>query len=338
MKAGVWSGGAEISCREVADPVPGPGELLVEIAYCGICGTDLHILDGEFDVGPPPQVLGHEASGTVVAAGPGADPALVGEPVGLNPIGPCGICAWCRRGLVTHCRRPNYSASGFAELGLYRPHQVHPLPAGVALRDAALLEPWATALRAVEAARLEPGENVLVIGAGSLGLLVATAARLCAAATVTVSEPRSRNRRLALDRGADAAVDAGRDDLAALAAEVGELGGFDAVFEVAGAGPALAAAPSLLRRAGRLVVLGVHAPAATVPFEPRALTDRELSVLGSFGGGSSFARAAALLGRIDAASLVTAEAPLEEIGALFERVRGGDEVKAMVRASGEGRG
>lgn len=334
MKAGVWPGGSEISCREVEDPVPGPGELLVEIAYCGICGTDLHILDGEFDVGPPPQVLGHEASGTVAAAGPGADPALVGQAVGLNPIGPCGTCAWCRRGLGTHCRHPDYSASGFAELALYRPHQVHPLPDGVALRDAALLEPWATALRAVEAARLEPGENVLVIGGGSLGLLVATAARLLGAATVTVSEPRSRNRRLALDRGADAAVDPTRDDLGALAAEVGELRGFDAAFEVAGAGPALAAAPAQLRRAGRLVVLGVHAPGATVPFEPRALTDRELTVLGSFGGGGSFSRAAALLGRIDGGSLVTAQALLEEIEGLIERVREGAEVKAMVRAGG----
>lgn len=335
MKAGVWEGGAEISCREVETPVPGPGELLVEIAYCGVCGTDLHILDGEFDVGPPPQVLGHEAAGVVAAAGPGTDPGLVGQPVGLNPIGPCGSCVWCRRGHPTHCRRPYFSASGFAESALYRPHQVHLLPAGLPLRDAALLEPWATALRAAEAARLEPGENVLVIGGGSLGLLVATAARLLGAASVTVSEPRSRNRRLALDRGADAAIDPARDDLLALAAEVGELGGFDAVFEVAGAAAALEQAPALLRRGGRLVVLGVHKPETTVPVEPRALTDRELSILGSFGGGDAFARAAALLPRIDAASLVTAEAPLERIDELFGWVRGGDEVKAMVVPRGE---
>jgi threonine dehydrogenase-like Zn-dependent dehydrogenase len=331
LKAGVWEGDGEIRCREVEPPRPGAGEALVEIAYCGICGTDLHILDGEFRIGRPPQVLGHEASGVVAAVGAGVDPEWVGRRVGLNPIGPCGVCVWCRRGLVSHCSDPYFSAKAFAELALYRPNQLHPLPDGLPLLDAALLEPWATAVRAVETARLEAGENVLVIGGGSLGLLVATAARLLGSGSVSVSEPRAANRALALRRGADAAVDPTAEDLAALAAGSGELGGFDAIFEVAGAPPALAAAPALLRPGGRLVILGVHGAEVGVPFRPREVTDRELAILGSFGGGDAFARATALLPKIDGGSLVTAVEPLGEIATLFARVREGAEVKAMLR-------
>jgi 2-desacetyl-2-hydroxyethyl bacteriochlorophyllide A dehydrogenase len=331
VKAGIWEGGGTIACGEVEQPRPGAGELLVEIAYCGVCGTDLHILDGKFDVGPPPQVLGHEASGVVVAGGPGTDPELIGRAVGLNPIGPCGVCAWCRAGHPTHCRNPYYSASAYAEYALYRPQQLFALPAGVPLAAAALLEPWATALRATEAARLRAGENVLVIGGGSLGLLVAAAARALGAATVTVSEPRRRNRELALARGASAAVDPGEQDLAALAAATGELRGFDVAFEVAGVTAALEGAPALLRRGGRLVVLGVFGAEVTVPVAPTQLTERELTILGSFGGGGSFGRAAALLPALDAASLLTAVEPLEAIAELFGRVRAGAEIKALIQ-------
>ena len=330
MKAGIWEGDGTISCGEVEQPQPGAGELLVEIAYCGVCGTDLHILDGKFDVGPPPQVLGHEASGVVVAGGPRTDPELIGSAVGLNPIGVCGTCAWCRAGHPTHCRRPYYSASGYAEFALYRPQQLFRLPAGLPLLDAALLEPWATALRAVETARMRAGENVLVIGAGSLGLLVASASRVLGAAAVTVSEPRRRNRELALARGAVAAVDPA-EDLGARAAATGELGGFDVVFEVAGAAAVLEQAPKLLRRGGRLVVLGVFGAEVTVPVAPSLLTDRELTILGSFGGGDSFGRAASLLAAADARSLVTAVEPVERIAELVARIRAGEEVKAMVR-------
>jgi len=334
LKAGVWEGDGEIRCRQVEAPRPGRGEVLVEIAYCGICGTDLHILDGEFRIGRPPQILGHEASGVVVEVGAEVEPDWVGRRVGLNPIGPCGVCVWCRRGMPTHCLHPYFSAKAFAELALYRPNQLHPLPDDLPLSAAALLEPWATAVRAVETARLEAGENVLVIGGGSLGLLVATAARLLGAGSVIVSEPRAANRELAVRRGADLAIDPGSEDLRAPAADCGELRGFDVVFEVAGVGPALAEAPALLRPAGRLVVLGVHDAEATVPFSPRALTDRELSVHGSFGGGASFARATALLGKIEADSLITAIEPLEQIAPLLARVRAGEEVKAMVRPAG----
>lgn len=331
MKAGVWNGGGEIHCREVERPVPGPNEVLVEIAYCGICGTDLHILDEEFDVGPPPQVLGHEASGVVVAVGDGVADELIGSEVGLDPMGVCGLCAWCLRGYYTHCRRKYFSASAFAEAALYRPHQLHPLPAGLSPRDGALLEPWATALRAVEKARLQGGENVLVIGGGTLGLLTATAARLLGAASVIVSELRQENRELALARGADAVTDPRSGELPELAASSSELRGFDVIFEVAGAEGALTEAPGLLRRGGRLVILGIFPPQASVPFVVRGLTDREISVHGSFGGAGSFARAASLLPRIDGESLVTSVEPIERIAELFGRVRTGAEVKAMVR-------
>ncbi|MDX6623395.1 MAG: hypothetical protein QOE75_1327 [Solirubrobacterales bacterium] len=331
MKAGIWEGGGTISCGEVERPQPGAGELLVEIAYCGVCGTDLHILDGEFDVGPPPQVLGHEAAGVVVAGGPETDPDLIGRAVGLNPIGPCGTCVWCRAGHPTHCRRPYFSASAYAEYALYRPQQLYRLPGGVPLLDAALLEPWATALRAVETARVRAGENVLVIGGGSLGVLLATAARAFGAASITVSEPRRRNRELAKVRGADAAVDPAVEDLERLAAATGELRGFDVVFEVAGVAAALQQAPALLRRAGRLVVLGVFGAEMRIPLAPTALTERELTILGSFGGGESFGRAASLLSAVDAASLVTAVEPVERIAELFGRIRAGEEVKGMIQ-------
>jgi 2-desacetyl-2-hydroxyethyl bacteriochlorophyllide A dehydrogenase len=331
VKAGVWEDAGVIRCRERAKPEPAAEELLVEVAYCGFCGTDSHIIDGSYEVGPPPQVIGHEVSGVVSAAGPGADPSLVGQAVACNPVGCCGTCAWCRDGLPTHCRNKSFSASGFAEFAVYRPQQLFPVPEGLSLLDAAFLEPAATALRAVESARMRAGENVLVIGGGSLGLLVASVARLCGAGSVTVSEPRKRNRDLALQRGADAAVDPSVEDLRQIASAVGERRGFDVVFEVAAVAEALELAPSLARRGGRVVVLGVFDAERTVPFRPAALTEREISIAGSYGGGNCFDRAVELLGALDPSMLVTTVEPLERIADVYPAVAAGRQIKAMLR-------
>jgi 2-desacetyl-2-hydroxyethyl bacteriochlorophyllide A dehydrogenase len=330
MRAGVWEAIGEIGSREWAQPTVEPGEVLVKVAYCGLCGSDPHIIEGVLPVGAPPQVLGHEVSGTIAEIGAGVRGWSVGTRVAANLYGYCGSCAWCRDGQPNHCRRKFFAAQGFAEFAVYRPEQLFELPSDVSLEVGALLEPVATSLHAVDVAELRAGENVLVIGGGPLGLIVAQLARLAGAATVMVSELRPRNRELAVALGADRGLDPGSDDLAAVAATVGARRGFDVVFEVAGAPKAAEAAVELLCTRGRLVIVGVSPPEATISLRPFLLFEKEIVVRGAVAADRTFQRAVALLNRLALEPLISAIEPLDDIARVYEGHRAGEYVKVLL--------
>jgi (R,R)-butanediol dehydrogenase/meso-butanediol dehydrogenase/diacetyl reductase len=330
MKAGVWEGIGRIDCRSWDDPRPGPDEVLVRVAYCGFCGSDPHIIEGNLPIGAPPQVLGHEVAGEIVEIGAAVRGLTPGLRVGCNLYAYCGRCPWCQAGQPNHCRRKYFSAKGFAELALYRPEQLFVLPDELSLEIGALLEPVATCLHAVEIADVRLGDHVLVIGAGPLGLIVAQLAKASGAATVTVSEPREANRELALALGADAAVDPVADDLSAVARSTGDRGGYDVVFEVAGVPAALQTAPGLCSTRGRVVVVGVFARAITVPFNPYDLYEREISVRGAIGADRTFQRAVDLMPGLVLQPLITAIEPLDRIGDVYRAHKAGGYVKALI--------
>jgi L-iditol 2-dehydrogenase len=330
MKAAIWTGPGTVEFGEVPKPEIKPDQVLVRVALCGLCGSDTHIVEGRLPVGPPPQVIGHEVVGEVVEVGAAVKRLELGTRVGCDLYGYCGRCPECRTGHPNLCRRKFFAAKGLAEYAVYRPEQLYALPEEIDDRRGALLEPVATCLHAVEVGAIEPGEAVLVIGGGALGLLVAQLAKRSGAARVVVSEPLAAKRELAVTLGADEAVDPGAVDLAELAASAGARGGFDAVFDVAGVAAVLAQAPELVATCGRVVVVAVHDPSTRIEVSPFLFYEREVALLGTYAAARSFPRALELLGQLRLEEMITGVEPLARITEVYAAHRAGEHVKVLL--------
>jgi (R,R)-butanediol dehydrogenase / meso-butanediol dehydrogenase / diacetyl reductase len=280
MPAAVYTGGATIAVEDVPVPDVGSGQVLVEVSHCGICGTDLHlVLENR---ARPGSILGHEWSGTVAVAGPGADGWQPGDRVVAAPEPACGTCRACRRGRPSSCLRrepPDYLSfrGAFARYVVVDSHRLARLPTGLSTRVAALTEPTAVALHAITLAHLEDGDRILVSGAGPIGLLTTALLRARGFDDVTVVEPSPMRRQRALAVGAPSAIDP--RELA-----VPEMGRtverpFAVAFECSGHAAAVETALDQLDFVGTLVFVGTgHEP-------PRINHNRvimlELTVLGS---------------------------------------------------------
>jgi threonine dehydrogenase-like Zn-dependent dehydrogenase len=189
MQALVWAGETKVEVRDLPTPEPPSGWTLVEVAYAGLCGTDLHICDNEHPRAKPGLVLGHELVGRLTSP---VGELRAGTPVFVNPLLWCGSCPSCKRGRYQTCYRLQLLGidrdGGAAEAVAVPEDHLLPLPAGVDMRRAALVEPLSVAVRAVRRSGMRLGDRVHVLGAGPVGLLVASCARLGGASEVTISE------------------------------------------------------------------------------------------------------------------------------------------------------
>ncbi|TWF95682.1 zinc-dependent alcohol dehydrogenase [Saccharopolyspora dendranthemae] len=291
---------------------PGDGEVLVEVAWSGICGSDLEVFDGtrprEFV--RYPVIPGHEWSGTVVQAGPGVDPELVGRKVVGEGFRNCGRCTACREGDTTLCSA-DYDETGFTQPGAWAERLrlparlLHPLPDQADLRAAALLEPAACMASAVLKAQVQVGESVAVIGGGTLGMLATQLFAAAGAGRLVVIDPRSERAEVAKACGATEFR---------TPEDVG--GGHDVVLEAAGASGAGLLAVRATRRGGRTVLTGI-APEEREPLVPADLVGAAVTVHTVFGASSrawAHAVRAFATGRLDPAPLITHEFPIEEAG------------------------
>jgi threonine dehydrogenase-like Zn-dependent dehydrogenase len=281
MQALVYTGAGELEVQVVAAPDPGPGEARIEIARCGICGTDLHLVLENY--ARPGSVLGHEWSGRIAALASDVDGWSLGDRVVAAPPPACGECRSCRRGRPAVCRRRGATdylsfRGAFAEYVIADSSLLRRIPDKVDDRAAALTEPLAVALHALSLAAPEPDDRVLVTGAGPLGLLAIAALRARGVSDITVSEPASLRRDQAEKVGARRLIEP--SDLADPPMGEPVTTPFDIAFECSGRADAAAAALDQLDRAGTLVLLG------TGSTEPRFNHNRmivlELVVLGSY--------------------------------------------------------
>ncbi len=327
MQAGLLREVGRFDVLEVPDPVAGPGEVLVRVAAAGICGTDRHLLRGEY-MGRPPVILGHEFSGTVEAVGEGVTSRKAGDRVACDPNIACGSCPSCLRGRINLCENlvavGVHRDGGFAELSAIPAHRALPLPDGLSLRAAALSEPLACCLHALDIGAPRPGERVTILGGGVIGLLCLQLARLAGAEVLLVTRSAQR-RRIAEDLGARTVVTVDE-------ASGAFPGGAELVLECAGVTDTVAAAPSLAARGGRVVILGVLARGETVSIEPFDLLVREIELRMAFVNPFTQTRALGLLasGAIRVDPLVTREAGREELPALLQASPGPAEVKVLV--------
>lgn len=326
MSAVRYDGGGAFSIAESQLQAPGLGEVRLDVAYCGICGTDLHIAHGAMDARiRPPQVIGHEMAGTVAEIGGGVDGLSVGDRVVVRPLD--------TRGETPKDRGLSHISRNLRFLGIDAPgalqsswtvpaFTVHKLPAGLDLRVAALAEPLAVACHDVRRGNVTPGKTVVVIGGGPIGILVSLVAA-DRGARVMVVEPDAVRRSLAADYRL-AALDPLAEDVAAVVAEATDGIGADVVFEVSGSPTGILAATQHACLRGRIVVVAIF-PEPT----PVALFDlfwKELEVVGARVYEPVDFRAAIDLlasGSIDFEPLITAVEPLERVPAVFAELRAG---------------
>ena len=260
VKAVYYEGGGRFSVGPAAAEPPGTGEVRVDVAYCGVCGTDLHIAHGAMDQRVhPPQVIGHEMSGTIAEVGSGVEGFRAGDPIVVRPLD--------ARAETPADRGYSHISRGLKFLGIDTPgafqsswtvpaFTLHRVPASVDLRLAALVEPLSVACHDVRRAELAAGESAVVNGAGPIGLLVALVAR-AQGARVVVGEVNPARLAFAEELGLET-IDAGATDLAERVAELTGGAGADVVFEVSGAAAAALAMTQAASIRGRVVVVAIH--------------------------------------------------------------------------------
>lgn len=341
MKAAVMQEGGTLKVEDVPEPPePGPYQVKVKIAYCGICGSELHMMDPEFtsrrpQFRPPPgrqgpRIGGHEASGVVAAVGSEVKGIEVGQKVAMNFRSPCGTCYYCRNKLEHFCERIIPATGSYAEYALYHANAIYALPENVSLEVGALLEPVTVAIHTVDLADVVPGCTVVILGAGPIGILIQEVALKAGAAKILVSEPVASRRELAKKLGATVVVDPINEDLMEASKKLTDGRGFDRVIDASGK---LAVAKQALDLAdsGAIVVWAAMYPTgAEVGVPPSYMYAKELTIKGVFVSPYCFPRGVNLLSELDLEPLISIR-PIEEIDQAFHDLLEGKGMKVLIK-------
>jgi 2-desacetyl-2-hydroxyethyl bacteriochlorophyllide A dehydrogenase len=329
MPAAVYRGSGEVAVEDRPVPRPGPGQVLVEVGHCGVCGSDLHLIGDGW--GRPGTVYGHEYSGTVTAVGEGVTGWAVGDEVVGGPAPRCGRCRRCREGQPSQCEVVRRAVTdghdgAFARYVLLEARALVRVPAGLGAREAALAEPLAVALHGITRSQIGPGDSAMVLGAGPIGALTVVALAARGLGTVTVVEPAGSRQALARALGAEVVHP---DDLPTFPLWEPEAlapRAVDVVFECSGRKAAMEAGLQQLRRGGRLVLVGAGIEPPS--FDANRMLLNELTVTGSFiYDADGFDRALELLasGAIPSDALIEPDdVPLDRLGDALGRLAAGD--------------
>jgi L-iditol 2-dehydrogenase len=322
---------SEYKHLEIADlpaPAPGPDEVLVSVAACGICGSDVHGYDGSSGRRIPPIVMGHEAAGTIAALGTAVDGFAVGDRVTFDSTIFCGACDSCRRGDVNLCDHRQVlgvscaefrRAGAFAEYVAVPSRILYRLPENLSFAEAAMLEAVSVALHGVSLAQVSAGATALVLGAGMIGLLTLQALRAAGCSRIYVADLDGTRLKLAQDAGATAVLSSNAD----VVEQVMQLTsgtGVDVAIEAVGRNEAVKASIESVRKGGTVVLVGNISPEVTLPLQK--VVTRQIRLQGSCASSGEYARAIELLasGAIHVKPLITAIAPLEEGPRWFARL------------------
>jgi (R,R)-butanediol dehydrogenase / meso-butanediol dehydrogenase / diacetyl reductase len=327
MRAAAYVGDQTIRVEEREPVEPAPGQVRLDVAYVGICGTDLHIKHGAMDARVTlPGVIGHEMSGTVAAIGQEVTEWSPGDRVTVMPLRWCGKCAACRAGHRHVCERLVFvgidAPGALQQSWTIEQDLLVRLPEGLPLDQAALAEPVAVAVHDVRRAALRAGERALVVGGGPIGMLIATVAA-AGGADVLVSEPNRFRRELASQLGLST-LDPVGEDVATRVEAWTEEAGVDVAFEVSGSIAGLQASTHALRVRGRLVVVAIHSE--PVPLDLFRFFWRELELIGArVYERTDFERAIELLdtGAIPAAQLISQVEPIDRAPEAFALLEDG---------------
>ncbi|HTK08198.1 MAG TPA: zinc-dependent alcohol dehydrogenase family protein [Ktedonobacteraceae bacterium] len=336
MRAVIIDKPGEIRIGTVPDPTPGPDELIVKVGACGICGTDLHISEGEFPPTPYPIVPGHEFAGEIVAVGKNVPKGnfSVGTRIAADPSLFCGHCIFCRTGHGNLCLEWNAIGDtvdgAFAEYVSVPVANAYLIPDHVSFREAALIEPVSCAVHGIH--RLEPklGDSMLIVGAGTMGLLLLQLALRGGASRVAVMDLNTQRLTLAEKLGAYKTA-TNLDELLSV-----EPLGFDCVIDATGVAPAIETALRGVKRGGKFMVFGVAHKEARVAISPFSIYNDEITIVGSMAVLNSYQQAVDLVsgGAINTKAMLTEAFPLEEFSQALLNVRQGKGLKTQILPNG----
>lgn len=312
--------GQPLAIEEVPEPTPAPGQVVLKVGRCGICGSDLQMTGHADHLVPPDSVLGHEFSGEVVALGTGVEGLAEKDRVAVLPLVSCGKCPNCLNGEPAWCAERKIDGGGYGQYTVVREAQCLKLPASVSLEDGALVEPLAVGLHGVAVSGLKPGERVLVIGAGPIGLATIFWARRHGAGPIAATASSTRRAALAGEMGASVFLPSAENLGAAINQALG--GPPDIIFECVGKPGILAQAIDLVRPRGTVVLMGLcwsldsFVPGVSVAKEVRIqpaafYSVREFQVsIDAFDAGN-----------LEPRSMITDRISLAELPAAFEALR-----------------
>jgi L-iditol 2-dehydrogenase len=334
MKALVLAAYNRLEIQDLPLPAVGPEDVLLRVAACGICGSDVHGMDGSTGRRQPPIVMGHEAAGVIARLGTNVVGWSEGERVTFDSAVNCGRCWFCRRGQINlcdnrqivgvacdECRRDG----AFAEYVAVPQHILYRLPGSISFRQAAMVEPVAVAVHAVGRSGVRLGDTAVVVGAGVIGLFLVQALRAAGCGRIIAVDLDQKKLDLALKLGADEAL---RPDQADVAAEVMRRTGgrgADVAMEAVGIAATVQTAVGCLRKGGQVTLVGLLASKAELPMQ--TIITRELTINSSYISCGEYPACLDLIARgaIDVDPLMSAVAPLADGASWFQRLHDGGE-------------
>lgn len=336
MKAVIVEKPGEVRVDDVSAPEAGPGEVVVKVGACGICGTDIHVIDGEFPPTVYPIIPGHEFGGEIIQLGENVEGIAVGDRVGVDPTLSCGECYYCQRGQGNLCERWNgigvaSHPGGFAECVAVPAKSIYPLPDDMSYADAALIEPISCVVRGFHRLQPQVGESYIVYGAGPMGLLNAQLARYNGASLVAILDINESR----LDRAKKTfgfnEVGTALDDFRTQAPR-----GFDNVIEATGVTKVAEQAINAVIRGGKLLLFGVCPPGETAAYDAFKIYNEEISILGSMAVLNSYGPAVSVLnaGAVNGKEMVTHTFPIEQFEEAVATVRQGSGLKVQIAPAG----
>ena len=334
MKALVLSAYKQLAIEDVPVPHPADDDLLVRVKACGICGSDVHGFDGSTGRRIPPIVMGHEAAGIVEAVGNRVTEFRVGDRVTFDSTVYCGECFFCRRGQINLCdRRQIFGVSSdecrrqgaFAEYVAVPQHILYRLPDSLSFRHAAMVEPVAVAVHAVNRTRICLGGTAVVVGAGVIGLLLVQSLRAAGCGQIIAVDLDQKKLDLACTLGADEALRSDRVDVAAEVMRRTGGRGADVSLEAVGIAPTVQTAVACLRKGGQVTLVGLLAAKVELPMQ--TIITRELTINSSYISCGEYPACLDLMARsaINVEPLMSAVAPLADGAAWFARLHAGNE-------------
>lgn len=329
MNALILSEYRQFTIEDVPLPVCGPKDVLVQVAACGICGSDVHGFDGSSGRRIPPIVMGHEAAGIVTAVGSDVRSVSPGDRVTFDSTVYCAQCEFCLRGEVNLCENREVvgvscgefrRAGAFAEYIAVPEYIVYRLPPSLSFADAAMLEAVSVALHAVKLSHIEGGETALVIGAGMIGLLILQAARVAGCSRVFVADVDGTRLKMAANLGADETLLVSGADLLREVLRLTNGRGVDVVLEAVGRNETVASAIDCVRKGGTVTLVGNIAPEVSLPLQK--VVTRQIRLQGSCASAGEYPEAMELVssGKIKVAPMISAVAPLRDGPEWFERL------------------